>query len=207
MQDDLKQNLDFINAILVKPGQEPEIIQLPLNIDEQLEVIADILEGNIGSTEFFNVGNGVSLWILVNDFAIPLGLQPNRRMPDKDHDEILFGNIIFIAMYNEDSEYEGPVNMPEHICQMFIEQIKRKFTVCQGDEKPRSQDEIYTESPGTEQERKFKWKECVKPSSYKQALTAGRANLLILEDGETILELNGRYFRQVNIYTPETPLH
>lgn len=207
MQDDLKPKENFLNAILVKPGQEPEICRLPLEPDKQADAIADILEGNIGSTEFFDIGNGVSLWILVNDFAVPLALKPNRHMPDKDFDEILFGNIIFIAMYNENSEYEGAVSMPEHICQMFIEQIRRNFTACKGDEQPRSQDEVYTEYLEDGKQRQFKWHRCDKPASYKQCIKAGRANLLILDNDETMLELNGCYFQQIDIYTAETPLH
>lgn len=206
MQDDLMKEKQLINAILVKPNCEPEICALPLDIDAQIEAISDILGGNIGSTEFFNIGNGASLWILVNDMAVPLGLKPNIHMPDKDYDEILFGNVIFIAMYNEASEYEGPVHMPEHICRMFIEQIKANFEKCRGDEKPRSQDEIYTEFPNSSEERSFKWVECEMPSDFVKKLKAGRASLLVQADGNSVLELNGRYFRQQTVFTEKTPL-
>ncbi len=196
----------IIHAILVKPGEEPEICQLPLNVDEQIEVISDILEGNIGSTEFFDIGNGASLWILVNDFAVPLGLNPNRHLPGKDKDEILFGNVIFIAIYNEKSEFEGPVNMPENICNMFIEQIKANFEQCKGDEKPRSQDEVYVEFPDSENERSFKWREIEKPEHVDKFVQAGRAKL-IKHDEYEVIELNGRYFKQVTIATKKTPLN
>lgn len=195
----------MINAILAKPGEDPVICQLPLDTAEQIEAISDILDGNIGSTEFFNIGNGASLWILANDFAVPLGLTPNRHLPGKDYEEILFGNIIFIAIYNEESEYEGPVHMPEHICNMFIEQIKTNFEPCKGDEKPRSQDEVYTENPNTPEERSFKWLETEKPVSCDTFVKAGRAKLIKTDDAE-IIELNGRYFRQVNVSTTKTPL-
>lgn len=195
----------LMNAILARPGQEPEICQLPMNVDEQIEEISNILDGNIGSTEFFDIGNGASLWILVNDFAVPLGLKPNRHLPGKDQDEILFGNIIFIAIYNEESEFEGSVDMPEHVCRMFIEQIKQNFKACNGDEKPRSQDEVYIEFPDSENERSFKWREIEKPKNVDDFIPAGRAKL-IKHDAHEIIEINGRYFRQVTIATKKTPL-
>jgi len=196
----------IIHAILVKPGADPEICQLPLNVDEQIEAISDILEGNIASTEFFDIGNGASLWILVNDFAVPLGLKPNRRLPGKDKEEILFGNIIFIAIYNEKSEFEGPVHMPENICNMFIEQIKANFEKCNGTENPRSQDEVYVEFPDSENERSFKWREIEKPEHVDKFVQAGRAKL-IKHDEYEVIELNGRYFKQVTIATKKTPLN
>lgn len=197
---------DTIRAILVKPGREPEICTLPAESAAQMEEIMDIVEGNIGSTEFFDLGNGASLFVLVNDFSVPLGLPPNRRFPGKDRDEIIFGNAIFIAAYNEKSENEGTVDMPERICRMFIEQIKLRFEPCAGDEKPDSRAEVYVENAGTPEERSFKWRETEKPASVDTFIRAGRAKFIRCED-EELIEINGRYFRQVNVITEKTPLN
>lgn len=197
-----------IRAILVKPGMDPEICELPVAADEQQEAIADLLVGNFGATEFFDLQNGASLFILTNDLSIPLGMPANRRFPGDDSDAILFGNAIFIAAYNDNSELEGTVDMPEHICKMFIEQIKLNFLPCNGDEKPDSQAEVYVENAGTAEERAYKWQEVLPPADAVncKSLQVGRARWLANDDGE-VLEINGRYFKQINVITSKTPLN
>lgn len=107
--------IEMIHAILVRPGNEPEICKLPAEMQAQIEAISDLLNGNIDSTEFFDLGNGASLFVLVNDFSVPLGLTPNRRFPGKDQAEIIFGNAIFIAAYNAHSELEGTVDIGAYL--------------------------------------------------------------------------------------------
>lgn len=196
----------IIQAILVKPGQDPEVCTLPEDEMKQTEAISDLLDGNIGSTEFFDLGNGASLYILVNDLSVPLGLVPNRRFPDKDQDEIIFGNAIFIAAYNERSGQTGTVDMPEKICRMFIEQIKLNFVPCKGDEKPDAKTEIYIEHQGTPEERSFKWCEVEKPARTDQFIQAGRARLIRFEEQE-VLEINGRYFKQITVAAKKSLLN
>ena len=197
-----------MNVILAKVGQDPEICKIPVEQLAQTEIISDLVEGNFGATEFFNLGNGVSLFILTNDLSIPLGLKPNRHFPGKDYDEIIFGNAIFIAAYNESSDNDGTVDMPEKICKMFIEQIKLNFEPCKGDEKADSKDEIYYENQGTPEERAYKWHEIEKPAGIDQAkyIKAGRAKWFQCGAKE-VLEINDRYFEQVQIITPNTPLN
>lgn len=201
-----QENNRIIQAILVRPGQDPKICTLPADEANQMEAISDLLDGNIGSTEFFDLGNGASLYVLVNDLSVPLGLLPNRRFPGKDQDEIIFGNAIFIAAYNEKSGQTGTVDMPEAICRMFIEQIKLNFVPCRGDEKPDTKAEIYVEHQGTPQERSFRWCEIEKPARTDQFIQAGRAKLIRFDQQE-VLEINGRYFKQVTIAAGKSPLN
>ena len=195
---------NVIHAILVKPGQEPEIVEIPAGTD-QPDAICDLVDGNFGATEFFDVGNGASLFIVTNDLSVPLGLAPNRHFPEPDQAEIIFGNCLFIAVYNEKSGKEGIVDMPEQVCHMFIEQIKSSFEPCQGDEKPSSKGEIYIENEGTPEERAYKWVEIEKPANVDRFLQAGRAKLIQNEEYE-VIEIHGRYFRQVTIATEKEPL-
>lgn len=198
----------IINAILVKPGEEPEICHLPEDTAAQTEAICDLLEGNFGATEFFDLKNGAALFILSNDLSIPLGLKPNRRFPGADFGEIIFGNAIFIAAYSSESGQEGVIDMPERICRMFIEQIKRNFKPCRGDEKPHGKADIYYENEGTPEERAFRWQEIQKPSGIEKAgsIKAGRATWY-QADGQEFMEINGRYFKQAWIIKGKKPLH
>lgn len=198
----------LIRAILVKPGEEPVICALPIGHPDQTEAISDLLEGNFGATEFFDLGNGVSLFILSNDLSIPLGLPANRRFPGKDSEEIIFGSAIFIAANNDRSEAEGTIDMPERICHMFIEQIKLNFVKCEGDEQPSSGAEVYIENEGTPEERAYKWREIDKPEDIDQAefVAAGRAKWYSYGN-DSILSINDRYFRQVQAVTSKTPLN
>lgn len=201
-----QKNNTTMQAILVKPGQDPELCTLPLDEVKQMEAISDLLDGNIGSTEFFDLGNGASLYVLVNDLSVPLGLVANRRFPGKDQDEVIFGNAIFIAAYNEKSGQTGTVDMPEAISRMFMEQIKLNFLPCRGDEKPDAKTEIYVEHQGTPQERSFKWCEIEKPAQTDQFIQAGRARLIRFDQQE-VLEINGRYFKQITIAAGKPPSH
>lgn len=207
----MAQTEAIIHAILVEPGQEPTICALPAEEAAQKEAISDLLEGNFGATEFFDLKNGVSLFILTNDLSVPLGLRPNRRFPGKDREEIIFGSAIFIAAYNgsvDAEDKEGTVDMPERICRMFIEQIGLGFESCKGDEKPDPKAEVYVENEGSDEERSYKWKEIEKPCGVETCkfLQIGRAKWLEAISGE-ILEINGRYFEQVTVRTKKAPLH
>ena len=196
-----------MRAILAEPGRDPEILVLPADGLHHEEALRDVLEGNYGAIEFFRIEEGISLFVLVNDLAVALGLKANRRFPGKDSDQIIFGRAIFIAAYNgELPEREGTLDMPEEMCRMFIEQIKLNFAPCDGTEKPRPEDEIYYENQGDpEQEKAFRWVEISAPQDPGPALEAGRAKYY--SAGENVLlEINGRFFRQLEIYTGNTKL-
>ena len=120
-------NRNTLHAILAEPGKEPEILMLPTDGLQHEEALRDVLEGNYGAIEFFRSEEGISLFVLVNDLAVALGMKPNRRFPGKDSEQIIFGKAIFIAAYNgELPDREGTLDMPEEMCRMFIEQIKLK---------------------------------------------------------------------------------
>lgn len=193
-----------MNCILVKPGQEPEICALPNNPLEQVQAIGDILGGNFASARLFDLGDNKSLHILVNDFAVPLGLKANRRFPGADNDEVIFGNAIFIAMDDANAE-QGPMDITEEVCNYFIEQLKINLTPCKGDEKPDPKHEIYVENVGTPEERSFRWLEIDKPENVDEFIAAGRAKMIKHPDYE-IIEINGRYFRQVTVSTKQGPV-
>ena len=196
-----------MRAILAEPGRDPEILVLPADGLHHEEALRDVLEGNYGAIEFFRIEEGISLFVLVNDLAVALGLKANRRFPGKDSNQIIFGRAIFIAAYNgELPEREGTLDMPEEMCRMFIEQIKLNFAPCDGTEKPRPEDEIYYENQGDpEQEKAFRWVEISAPKDPGPALEAGRAKYY--SAGENVLlEINGRFFRQLEIYTGNTKL-
>ena len=198
-----------MRAIWAEVGQEPRIYELSIDGDQQQEELCDLLGGNFGATEFFDIGQGVSLFILTNDLSVPLGLKPNRRFPGKDRDTIIFGNAVFIAAYNDRAgeEKSGTLDMPERICQMFIEQITKNFAACQGDEKPRSEDEIYYDNLGEENEQAYKWLEIEKPAELGRLIEAGRVRFYQPPQGQEIMLAGGRYFRKNLIHTDKTPLH
>lgn len=136
--------MSTINAILMEPGQAPVICKLPAEAEEQMEAISTILDGNFASSRLFNVGNGISLHIFVNDLAVPLGLTANRRLPEPDSHEIIFGNALFLAVDDNGGEEEGALDIPEDICALFIENLDKSLLPCNGDEKPGPEAEIYT---------------------------------------------------------------
>ena len=197
-----------MRAIWAEVGQEPRIYELSIDGDQQQEELCDLLGGNFGATEFFDIGQGVSLFILTNDLSVPLGMKPNRRFPGKDRDTIIFGNAVFIAAYNDRAgeEKSGTLDMPERICQMFIEQITKNFAACQGDEKPRSEDEIYYDNLGEENEQAYKWLEIEKPAGLGKFIEAGRVRFYDMQGDQEIMSLQERYFRKVQIHTKESPL-
>jgi len=187
-----------INAILIEPGKEPAICKLSAAIDKQIDEMSAILGGNFASSRLFHVGNGISLHIFVNDLAVPLGLTANRRFPKPDENEIIFGNALFLAIDDEHGDEEGALDIPEDICEFFIEKLKENLEPCTGDEKPDPSAEIYTENPGTPEERSFKWQEVEAPKNIKKLI--GNGYVKIVDDGicDTI-EVNGRYFKQITI--------
>lgn len=197
--------MSTINAILMEPGKDLVICQLPADIEQQIEEIADILAGNFASTRLFNVGNGVSLHIFVNDLAVPLGLTANRRFPHPDEQEIIFGNALFLALADEAGEEQGALNIPEDICRVFIENLERHLARCSGQEKPGPEAEIYTENAGTPDERSFRWQEVECPEAVDKFIGSGRVR--IVDDGicDTI-EINGRYFKQIAVPAAHKPL-
>lgn len=190
-----ESNQEIIRAILARPGEDPKICELPSGAEALTNAISDLLDGNFSGTEFFDLQNGASLFVLVNDFSVPLGLAPNRRFPGKDADEIIFGSAVFIAAYNESSGKDGVVDMPPRVCRMLIEQIKLNFTPCRGDEKPDERAEVYVENAGEPDERRFKWVETQKPVRQDACIPAGRAKMIRCGQMEFI-EINGRYFVQ-----------
>ncbi len=196
----------IMRAILVKPGQNPEILELPVEGLQHEEAIRDVLEGNYGAIEFFQIQEGISLFILVNDLAAVLGLPANRHFPGKDAGHIIFGKAIFIAACNGEIEgAEGTLDMPEEMCRMFIEQIKLNFKRCKGTEQPRSEDTIYYDHQGEENEQAYRWLEIAQPANPGKALEAGRVRFYMKGEQE-IMEAGGRFFRKLSLYTPKTEL-
>ncbi|MDQ0202739.1 DUF3846 domain-containing protein [Pectinatus haikarae] len=186
-----------MHAILIEPEKEPEILLLPTEGLKHEEAIRDVLEGNYGAVEFFKIQEGISLFILINDLSIVLGMKPNRRFPSPDEKHIIFGKAIFIAAYNgESADTEGTLDMPEKMCRIFIEQIKQNFSACDGSEKPDDEDKIYYDNKGQENERAFYWQEIKKPVHPGRSIAAGRVNFYGQEDHE-IMEINGRFFKKV----------
>ncbi|MEG6584279.1 DUF3846 domain-containing protein [Dendrosporobacter sp. 1207_IL3150] len=188
--------MSTINAILIEPGKEPAICKLSANIEKQIEEISAILDGNFATTRLFNVGNGISLHIFVNDLAVPLGLAANRRFPKPDDNEIIFGNALFLALEDENGGEQGGLDIPEDICEFFIKSLNENLECCKGNEKPEPSAEIYTENPGTAEERSFKWQEIERPQNIAKIIGNGRVK--IVDDGNCdTIEINGRYFKQV----------
>lgn len=197
-----------MRAILAEIGREPRICELPKEAKQQHTEIQDLLAGNFGATEFLNIGNGVSLFVLTNDLSIPLRLKANRRFPGQDNDTIIFGNAIFIAAYNDEAKADlnGTIDMPEHICTMFIEQIKVHFAACRGDEQPRSEDEIYYDETPEGENIAYKWQEIEKPDQLGRFIEAGRVKVYEPWPDQEIMCINERYFKKIFIYTDKTPL-
>lgn len=184
-----------INAILMAVGKEPTVYKLSANIDQQIEEISALLEGNFTSSRLFQVGEGLSLHIFINDMAIPLRLPANRRFPAPDEHEIIFGNALFLVLDDEKGDTEGPLDIPDEICTFFIEKLVENFKPCNGDEKPDPQSEIFIENQGTEDERRFKWEEIERPE--KDLKLIGNGYVRLVDDGTcNTLEIKGRYFKQ-----------
>lgn len=191
------KHMTTLNAIIMEVGKEPAVFKLSTAIDKQLEEIAAVLGGNFISSRLFQVGEGLSLHIFINDMAIPLQLTANRRFPKPDQDEIVFGNALFLLIDDETGDEEGALDIPDEICDVFISKLKENFTPCKGDEKPNPESEIFVESPGTKEERRFKWEEVAAPDNKEELKFIGKGYVRILDDGICdTLEINGRYFKQ-----------
>ena len=127
--------------------------------------------------------------------AIPLRLPANRRFPEPDQHEIIFGNALFILIDDVKGDEEGALDIPDHVCTFFIDKLKENFTPCRGDEQPDPESEIFVENPGTEEERRFKWQEIECPG--KDLKFIGKGYVRIVDDGiSDTLEIKGRYFKQ-----------
>ena len=184
-----------LSAILMEAGKDPAIYKLSTEIDKQLEEISAVLGGNFISSRLFQVGEGLSLHIFINDMAIPLRLPANRRFPEPDQHEIIFGNALFILIDDAKGDEEGALDIPAHVCTFFIDKLKENFTPCRGDEQPDPESEIFVENPGTEEERRFKWQEIECPG--KDLKFIGKGYVRIVDDGICdTLEIKGRYFKQ-----------
>lgn len=197
----------LMRAILIAPGQEPSIIRLPAGRGEHEEAIRDVLEGNYGAVEFFEIQPGISLFILVNDLAAVLGMKANRRFPPPDEEQIIYGKAIFIAAYNgADESREGTLDMSEQTCLMFIEQIKQHFAICRKDEEPRPEDTLYYDEDESGRQKPYRWVECLAvPEKLPEPLQAGRARFYRTKVRE-YMEIGGRYFKKVPVYTPGSKL-
>ena len=193
-----------MRAILASPGAEPEIIRLPIDGASHEEAIRDILEGNYGAIEFFPIEKGISLFLLVNDLGAVLGLTPNRRMPGKDSEQIIFGKAIFMAAYNgEVEDREGTLDLPDELCRLFIEQIKKSFLPCMGNEQPRPEDTVYYDEQDGQREP-YRWQEIERPRSLGEPLQAGRVRFYQTEP--EVMEVQERFFRKMPVYTEDSRL-
>ncbi|WP_378954130.1 hypothetical protein [Pelosinus sp. sgz500959] len=194
-----------INSILIEVGKKPAVYKLSAYIDKQIEEISALLGGNFTSSRLFEVGEGLSLHIFINDMAIPLQLPPNRRFPAPDQHEIIFGNALFLVLDDEKGDVEGPLDIPDTICNFFIEKLTENFKPCRGDEKPDPESEIFVENRGTEEERHFKWEEVERPE--KDLKFIGKGYVRIVDDGVCdTFEIKGRYFKQIDLPQQDKPL-
>lgn len=176
-------------------GKDPAVYKLSTHIDKQIEEISAVLGGNFISSRLFQVGEGLSLHIFINDMAIPLGLPANRHFPEPDQHEILFGNALFLVLDDIHGDENGPLDIPDHICNFFIEKLMENFKPCIGDEKPNPESEIFIENQGTDEERRFTWQEIEPPS--KEFRLIGKGYVRIVDDGTcNTVEIKGRYFKQ-----------
>ncbi|AIF51664.1 hypothetical protein [Pelosinus sp. UFO1] len=189
--------MSTLNAIIMEVGKDPAVYKLSTAIDKQLEEMAVVLGGNFTSSRLFKVGEDLSLHIFINDMAIPLQLTANRRFPEPDQDEIIFGNALFLLIDDVNGDEEGALDIPDQICEVFISKLKESFAPCSGDEKPNLEAEIFVENPGTNEERRFKWEEVQAPGKEKELKFIGQGYVRIVDDGICdILEIRGRYFKQ-----------
>ncbi len=186
-----------LNAIIMEVGKDPAVYKLSTEIDKQLEEMAAVLGGNFISSRLFQVGEGLSLHIFINDMAIPLQLTANRRFPEPDQDQIIFGNALFLIIDDVKGDEEGALDIPDSYCEVFINKLKELFAPCNGDEKPNLDEEIFVENPGTDEERRFRWEEVPAPGKESELKFIGQGYVRIVDDGTCdILEIRGRYFKQ-----------
>lgn len=184
-----------MNVILLEIGKKPVAYKLSTDIEKQIEEISATLGGNFISSRLFQVGEGLSLHIFINDMAIPLRLTPNRRFPKPDEHEIIFGNALFLLIDDQKGDEEGGMDIPENISDIFCQKIDELFTPCKGDEKPDPSAEIFVENAGTTEERRFKWEEFDYPGTDLKFI--GNGYVRIVDDGICdTFEIKGRYFKQ-----------
>lgn len=194
-----------LNSILLEVGKKPTIYKLSTTIEKQIEEISALLGGNFISSRLFQVGEGLSLHIFINDMAIPLGLVPNRRFPAPDEHEIIFGNALFLLIDDLKGDEEGALDIPEDICPIFCKKLAENFTLCVGDEKPDPISEIFVENLGTPEERRFKWEEIECPGQDLKFI--GEGYVRIVDDGIcNTFEIKGRFFKQNYLPTDGKPL-
>ena len=184
-----------LNALLLEVGKNPRVYKLSTEIEKQIEEISAILGGNFISSRLFQVGEGLSLHIFINDMAIPLGLTANRRFPAPDEHEIIFGNALFLLIDDLKGDEEGGLDIPDHICDIFCKKLDENFTPCKGDEKPDPLSEIFVENLGTNEERRFTWQEVEAPTGDVKFIGTGYVRIVDDEICNTF-EIKGRYFKQ-----------
>ena len=110
----------MINSILIEPGKKPIVYKLSEERDRQIEEMSALLGGNFAHTKLFDVGNGIGLYLFVNDLAVPLGMKPNRTFPAPDEKEIIFGNALFLAMADDGQGEDTVIDIPVQYCDYFI---------------------------------------------------------------------------------------
>ena len=194
-----------INTILLEVDKSPRVYKLSTDISKQIEEIAAILGGNFISSRLFQVGEGLSLHIFINDMAIPLRLPPNRRFPKHDEHEIVFGNALFLLIDDLKGDEEGGLDIPDHICDIFCKKLDENFVPCNGDEKPDPASEIFVENAGTDEERRFTWQEIEAPKTEVKFIGNGYVRIVDDEICDTF-EIKGRYFKQNYLSQDDKPL-
>lgn len=195
-----------INSILLEVGKKPIIYKLSATLEKQIEEISALLGGNFVTSRLFEVGEGLSLHIFINDMAVPLRLPANRRFPEPDEQEIIFGNALFLVLEDAKGEEEGPLDIPDHICEFFIKNLEEYFKPCIGNELPSPEAEIFTENQGTDQERRFKWQEVEPPQTQTELKFIGDGYVRIVDDERCdTFEIKGRYFKQLFLSEEKNP--
>lgn len=194
----------MINSILIEPGQKPIVYKLSEERDRQIEEITALLGGNFAHTKLFDVGNGIGLYLFVNDLAVPLGLKPNRTFPAPDEKEIIFGNALFLAMADNGQGEDVVIDIPPQFCDYFIVRLDDALPMCRGDEKPDPALEIFTENAGTAEEYSYRWVEIDPPKNVKAYKQLGAVRMI--DDGKyDTIELNGRFFKQQEVKAKDKP--
>lgn len=194
----------MINSILIEPGKKPIVYKLSEERDRQIEEMSALLGGNFAHTKLFDVGNGIGLYLFVNDLAVPLGMKPNRTFPAPDDKEIIFGNALFLAMADDGQGEDTVIDIPVQYCDYFIMRLDDALPMCKGDEKPDPALEIFTENAGTPEEYSYRWVEVAKPKKIKGYRQLGAVRMI--DDGKfDTIEVNGRYFKQQEVKADKKP--
>ncbi len=195
----------MINSILIEPGQKPTVYKLSEERHRQVEEISALLGGNFAHTKLFDVGNGIGLYLFVNDLAVPLGLKPNRTFPAPDEKEIIFGNALFLAMADNGQGEDAVIDIPPQFCDYFVVRLDDALPMCKGDEKPDPALEIFTENAGTPEEFSYRWVEIDPPKNVKEYKQLGAVRMI--DDGKyDTIEINGRFFKQQEVKAQPMPM-